>query len=144
MQELSASYDKLDIKLKEFKIKFDEMASVKTKSSPQSSTPNQETETPAHEQMEQKIMQKMQQAFSSLYGIMADMNSNVHRRVNNVVDTLYKHTDPSSHLPPIKGAAQMQKCLASLGLDGDHEVKKNQIYCSARQIFAEIDYIKKV
>ena len=64
----------------------------------------------------------------------------IYSYVDNVASSLYKHTDPSSHIPPIKGAGQMNKVLKTLGMSDDYEVKPKIIYASKNNITIEAEY----
>ena len=53
----------------------------------------------------------------------------VNDQMNSLWTSLYEHTS-QGHLPKLAGAAQMEKALKALGLDGDYEVQKRVIYAS--------------
>ena len=50
--------------------------------------------------------------------------------ISDLYATLYKHMDPSTHLPSVSGADQMQKAVDALGLGGSYDVQKRVIYAS--------------
>lgn len=66
--------------------------------------------------------------------------SYVHERMNQMEDMHHKHKD-DGHIPPIKGAGNMKKVLAKLGMDEDYEVKCPVIYARKNQTF-EVTYSK--
>jgi hypothetical protein len=67
------------------------------------------------EEMRTQMMNEMYSAFSSIM-----------KYVYSVEDQLwsYQSQHAKGHLPPIKGASQMQSVLETLGMDGDYEVYK--------------------
>lgn len=148
MQELSASFTTLTTKLKDDFTKLTKeihaLASKAQTFTTQGSAPVTETKGAADSQeVHQKTVDMLNNVASSLYNSMYAMSDNIHRRINNLVDTHYKHADTSTHLPAVKGAAQMKKAVAALGLDDEYDVKKNVLYCSTKQgLVIEADFKK--
>jgi hypothetical protein len=69
-----------------------------------------------------------------LYDSMYRMCDGIYSYIDRVASNLYNHTDPASHIPPIKGAGQMNKALKALGMSEDYEVKPKVIYSSRNNI----------
>ncbi len=76
---------------------------------------------------------------------MAYMINNVSDRLKNLENGHYDHISPSSHIPPIKGAAQMKKVLGCIGLGEDYDVVKPKIFASkssSNGVTVEAEYKK--
>lgn len=57
----------------------------------------------------------------------------LYRYISNVEDMLLSHAK-NGHLPPIIGPDKLTKAIKILGLDGDYEVNKRQIWASNGQL----------
>lgn len=59
--------------------------------------------------------------------------SYLYRYLSNLESALYQHAH-EGHLPPIIGPEKLTKALKALGLDGDYEVQKRQIWASTGKL----------
>ena len=70
----------------------------------------------------------------------------MHKRMNDVENNHYKHSSTAGgHLPPILGADKMNKALKALGLDGEYNVNKKELYASIKlnQNTLEVEILPK-
>lgn len=75
------------------------------------------------------ILQEVQYQTNWLYARIAGLENEFYGHVYN------------GHLPPIQGPEKMAKAISVLGLDGDYEVKKRQVYASTLDI--DLPEVKK-
>lgn len=61
---------------------------------------------------------------------------NIYSYIDNSISYIYRWQDEHQrgHLPPINGPEKLQNAIDVLGLDGDYEVNKRQLWAGARYV----------